>query len=334
MAPTVSVIICAYTELRWTQLCDCVESVRRQTLSAHEIILVIDHNERLLARARAQFGDARVIPNQQRQGLSGSRNTGIAAASGELVAFLDDDGVIIPRWLELLCACLEDPSVLGAGGAITPLWEGQQPGWFPEEFFWTVGCTYKGQPGERQAVRNLWGAICLRRAIFETVGGYSVGVGRVGVKPLGDEDTEFCIRAGMRWPQARWMYEPAAVMAHWVPENRARWKYFCSRCYHEGISKSVISRLVGRDRGLAEERHYTLFLLPRAVARGLIGPLRGDFSGPLRAGAIVIGLWLTVLGYVVGSFTASPVAPATAPGDNQIPSAPLAARHAQPDAFE
>ena len=48
----VSVIICAYTEARWTHLQYCVESVWRQTLPAKEIILVIDHNDALLARTR------------------------------------------------------------------------------------------------------------------------------------------------------------------------------------------------------------------------------------------------------------------------------------------
>ncbi|HEX5442081.1 MAG TPA: glycosyltransferase family A protein, partial [Ktedonobacterales bacterium] len=129
MPPTVSVVVCSYTEQRWTQLQNCIESARNQTLPAHEIILVIDHNEALLARARAIYPDLLVIPNLNQQSLSGARNIGIANATGEIIAFVDDDAIIAPDWLEQLCACLDDPTALGAGGTITPMWEGKQPRW-------------------------------------------------------------------------------------------------------------------------------------------------------------------------------------------------------------
>ena len=303
MAPTVSIIVCSYTEQRWVQLQNCIESARNQTLPAHEIILVIDHNDALLARAQATFTDLLVIPNLNQQSLSGARNIGIANATGEIIAFVDDDGVIAPDWLERLCECLADPTALGAGGTIAPMWEGKQPRWFPPEFFWVFGCTYEGQPKKRQAVRNLWGSMCVRRAVFEAVGDFHISLGRIGTKPLGDEETELCIRASMHWPESRWVLEPSAVMRHSVPASRARWKYFCSRCYYEGISKSAISRLVGRNRGLAAERGYVLQVLPRAVVGGLLAPLRGDLSGLQRAGSVVIGLLLTTVGYGVGALT-------------------------------
>ena len=50
-APTVSVIICAYTEVRWHDLIEAVASLRRQQFPPAEVIVVVDHNSRLLARA-------------------------------------------------------------------------------------------------------------------------------------------------------------------------------------------------------------------------------------------------------------------------------------------
>jgi glycosyltransferase involved in cell wall biosynthesis len=302
MVPTVSIIVCSYTEQRWNQLQNCIESARNQTLPAREIILVIDHNDTLLARAQTVFAGVLVLPNRSQQGLSGARNTGIASATGDIIAFVDDDGIIAPDWLERLCDCLEDPAVMGSGGTITPMWEGKPPRWFPPEFFWVIGCTYEGQPRKRQVVRNLWGSMCVRRTVFEAVGGFRSNLGRVGAKPLGDEETELCIRASLHWPKSRWIFEPMAVMHHSVPATRSRWNYFRSRCYHEGISKSAISRLVGRNHGLSAERGYVLRVLPGAVMRGLFAPLQGDLSGLQRAGAVVIGLLLTSLGYVVGTF--------------------------------
>jgi hypothetical protein len=53
--PTASVVICAYSEQRWDGLVGAMESARAQTFPATEVVLVIDHNGRLLRRARASF---------------------------------------------------------------------------------------------------------------------------------------------------------------------------------------------------------------------------------------------------------------------------------------
>src|SRR5690242_12415697 len=69
----VSVIICAYTEARWHDLVAAVESLHRQSRPPHEIIVVVDHNQLLLERARTELSDV-VVENSEPQGLSGARN--------------------------------------------------------------------------------------------------------------------------------------------------------------------------------------------------------------------------------------------------------------------
>ena len=49
--PAASVVIAAFADERWTQLCDAIESVREQTAPVLETVVVIDHNPTLLARA-------------------------------------------------------------------------------------------------------------------------------------------------------------------------------------------------------------------------------------------------------------------------------------------
>src|SRR5438067_543241 len=87
----ISVIICAYTEERWSDLVAAVESVQKQTLSPREIIVVIDHNPGLLKRAREHVSGVVTIENADARGLRGARNSGIAVAQGQIIAFLDDD---------------------------------------------------------------------------------------------------------------------------------------------------------------------------------------------------------------------------------------------------
>jgi glucosyl-dolichyl phosphate glucuronosyltransferase len=300
----ISVIICAYTEERWDDLVGAVESVRRQSLPPREIIVVVDHNPSLLERVRTEIPGVVAIENREARGLSGARNSGILAAAGGLLAFLDEDALAAPDWLERLSAGYADPQVLGVGGAIEPVWLSGRPGWFPEEFDWVVGCTYRGLPQSATPVRNLIGCnMSFRREVFEIAGEFRSGIGRVGTRPLGCEETELCIRVNQRWPQRRLLYEPQARVRHRVPASRARWDYFRSRCYAEGLSKATVARHVGSGDGLASERTYTFRVLPQGIARGLGDVLRWDTTGLARAGAIMVGLAFTLAGYLIGTIS-------------------------------
>src|SRR5512133_1387651 len=117
----ISVVICAFSERRWQDLAAALDSVRRQTRPAREIIVVIDHNEKLRADALSAWPDVSVLPNKHARGLSGARNTGASAARGDVVAFLDDDAQADERWLERLAAAYEDARVVAAGGTIEPV---------------------------------------------------------------------------------------------------------------------------------------------------------------------------------------------------------------------
>lgn len=295
-------VICAYTERRWEDLSAAVQSALEQTERPLEVIVVCDHNGELLARVRAEMPSVLALANEERRGLSGARNTGVRAASGEIVAFLDDDATAAPDWLERLLEPYQDDRVMGVGGAVEPLWPSARPSLFPAEFDWVVGCSYRGLPTRRSPVRNPIGAnMSLRREVFATVGGFLTDVGRVGTWPLGCEETELCIRVRRRIPRSVIVYEPRARVRHRVTDERLRWRYFGARCYSEGLSKAVVARHAGSHDGLASERSYATRTLPRGVARGLAdAALRGDGAGLGRAGAIVAGLGITTLGYAVG----------------------------------
>lgn len=297
-----SVIICTYADERLNELVAAVRSVQQQQVPPREIIVVVDHNPALLARVGELLADVKVVENRQRRGLSGARNSGIAQAQSAFIAFLDDDAVAAPDWLPTLYQHCQDEQVLGVGGGVVPWWETTRPAWFPEEFYWVVGCTYLGLPEKLAPVRNPFGgAMCVRKEIFETVGGFREEIGRLGKRPVGCEETELCIRAAQQWPKRGFWFEPRAKIYHRVTASRASWKYFCSRCYAEGFSKAYVSKLVGRSDGLSAERTYTMQTLPRGVLRGLRDAAGGHLYGLGRAMAILAGLALTTVGYAVGS---------------------------------
>ena len=299
--PAVSVVVCAYTERRWTLLAEAVASLRRQSAPPDEIVLVIDHNPQLEARARADFDDVRVVPNEHAQGLSGARNTGVLHSRGDIIAFLDDDAAARPGWLGALVEPFRQADVIGAGGIADPVWDGPAPRWLPPEFLWVVGASYVGLPQAPVPVRNPIGAnMAFRREAFELAGGFTDGIGRVGRTPLGCEETEFSIRLRAIVPDALIMHVPGARVDHHVAADRATWRYFISRCWAEGASKALVTAEVGGAAGLASERAYVARTLPRGLLAGLRAAGRGEWAGLARASAIVLGTAVTAAGFARG----------------------------------
>lgn len=130
--PTVSVIICAYTERRWRLLEKSIASVEVQTLAPAEIILCIDHNEDLLRKSEQHFLRDRlasaipvtVLANKYDGHLGSARNTAAECAYGDVLAFLDDDAAAEADWLERLIGPYGDQEVGAVGGAPLPMFEG------------------------------------------------------------------------------------------------------------------------------------------------------------------------------------------------------------------
>ena len=296
---SLSVVTCTYSASRTTQLLRLIEALRAQAVTADELIVVVDHNDALLASVRSSLPDVTVVANRHERGLSGGRNTGLDLARGDIVAFIDDDAVPAPGWLDGIAAGYDDPAIMGVGGPVEPAWDGEAPRWFPAEFGWVVGCGYVGLPSASASVRNLIGCnMSFRRAILEPGDTFRIELGRVGLAPVGCEETEFCIRLSRRRPGGVLRYDPQARVRHDVPKNRMTWSYFRSRCYFEGMSKARVARLVGADIALSSERAYVARTLTAGVKRNVFESLRGDAWGFARATAILTGLAATTLGYI------------------------------------
>ena len=273
---------------------------------------MIDHNDALLQRAREGFPEVRVEPNTRGRGASGARNTACDLARGEILAFLDDDAHATETWLEELVRPFDDPMIAGVGGKALPGWPQERPRWFPEEFDWVVGCSYRGLPTSPSVVRNLIGTnMSVRRDLMIGVGGFREGFGNVAGGAEGEptvprlstaEETEFCIRVQQEHPEVRWLYTPSAVVTHRIPPYRTTFRYFVSRCWIEGSGKAQLSALTGRTAALSSERAYAVEL-PKSVFREASAAIRQrDIARIGRAAAILVGLSVTGVGFVAGQF--------------------------------
>ena len=106
------------TDGRATALKNTLDSLSMLDYSSFEICVVYgptnDGTREFLAGYSGQIKSIACLERN----LSMSRNIGIAVASGEIVAFIDDDGLAEPEWLRQLAVAFDDPTVGGAGGIV------------------------------------------------------------------------------------------------------------------------------------------------------------------------------------------------------------------------
>lgn len=299
-APTLSAIICCYTCGRADLLSRAIAATRAQLHPGDELVVVVDHNDELLAMLTSQLGvddsAVRVSPSTQARGLSGARNTGTRMARGEVLVFIDDDAEPDSGSFDAIRTRFADDEIRALGGAITPNWILPQPTWFPEEFGWVVGCDYRGLPENGAQIRNPIGAaMAVRRDRLEVIGGFSTALGRHRDLPAGCEETLMGIALRQRFPHSRIVRDTGFRVRHAVSPDRNSFTYFSRRCYREGRSKATLARLTSADAALAAERGYATRTLPQGMWRSR--------HTPTRAVALLAGLLVTCTGFCVGMVT-------------------------------
>jgi glycosyltransferase involved in cell wall biosynthesis len=130
--PRVSVVVCAHNGAKtigW-----CLEGVRGLDYPDYEVIVVDDGSSDRTAEIAAECGYPPIsTPNR---GLSSARNTGLHAASGEIVAYLDCDARPDPHWLKYLAAAFLASDHAGIGGPNVPPPDG-----------WVAGCVANAPGG-------------------------------------------------------------------------------------------------------------------------------------------------------------------------------------------
>jgi glucosyl-dolichyl phosphate glucuronosyltransferase len=294
----VSVVIPCHSQRRWPQLIAAVESVLQQRPRPVEVVVVVDRNDELFERAKNRWPEVTVLANALQAGASGNRNTGIRHTRTPLVALLDDDACARPGWLDAMTAPLSDPTVIGTGSTIMPVWESSRPMWFPDELLWAVVSTSSTET-ECTAVRNVWSAsMALRRDVFEIAGGFRLGFGKQGNRSR-PEDTDLCLRMS-RVSAGRWMYVPAAVVDHMIPRDRMTVRSILTRCYHEGRGKIELARLTDDRSAFGIEREFMRKTVPYGLVSEFSQLVRGrGVVHSARAGMLLLGAGMAIVGAAV-----------------------------------
>ena len=197
--PRMSVVVCTYNGSRTIR--DCCEGLRRLAYPDYEVI-VVDDGSTDTAGAIARDYDVRLIRTPNR-GLACARNTGLAAATGEIVAYLDDDAYPDPHWLTYLAATFLSTSHAGVGGPnIAPLGDGP-----------IAECVARAPGGpvhvlvsDREAEHIPGCNMAFRKSCLEAIGGFDPQFRTAG------DDVDVCWRLQERgWTLG---FHPAAMVWH------------------------------------------------------------------------------------------------------------------------
>ncbi len=129
---SISVVICTRNRFRYLKV--CLTSLLEQSYPPKEIIIIDDGSRKdfdtykFFKKRKFNFKDKQtkshnsidliIIKNKDNSGVVASRNTGIKAASGDIVAFLDDDGFAHKNWLKNLIKNYKNKKILGVGGPV------------------------------------------------------------------------------------------------------------------------------------------------------------------------------------------------------------------------
>jgi glycosyltransferase involved in cell wall biosynthesis len=206
---------------------------------------------------RAAFPVRQVL--ESRPGANYARNAALAAAEGDIFAFVDDDIRPDETWLATALATLEREHADLVGGRILPEWESAPPPWLlgNDELYDYLGLMATDEHRRLTlpfADRpKIWGgSMILRRSAVDRVGPFNVRVGRTAARLFSGDESDLIRRvleAGLLV-----VYDPAIVVHHYVPRDRMRRTYFWRWIY--GYAE-------GKVNSLPRPSGRPLFGLPR-----------------------------------------------------------------------
>ena len=297
----ISVIVSTYSKEKKDQVLECISSLKKQSFLPKEILLILDRDPELVEFFKDVVPADVEIVTSVGHGLSYARNAGVKHAKSEIVAFIDDDAVADKDWLRNMSRNYSDSSVVGVGGLVAPSWDdGKTFWWFPEELNWVIGCSYKGQSNRREAIRNPIGCnMSFRQSIFENVGYFRHDVGRFGKVLLDGEEPEFSIRVHQKFPEAKILNDPSAVVHHRVSPKRMSLKYVLKRAFYQGFSKALIYDSFGKESEILDLEHrYLNYLLTSSVKPRISRFYR--LKNLVQLAVLFIASMLVFVGFAVG----------------------------------
>jgi cellulose synthase/poly-beta-1,6-N-acetylglucosamine synthase-like glycosyltransferase len=231
-------------------------------------------------------------------------------ARGKIIAFLDDDVVARPEWAaEVVRTLDEDSSVVGVAGAVIPMWAHPSMSWFPEEFYWVIGCT--GFLGWKRTTETGHAATvnaAYTREALKCAGLFNPSLGLVRAewgkhtarwREVGGEDGELSMRV-RRITGRRIVFAPSALVLHRVMPERLRPMAIAQRSWAVGRERKMFRMLFSREERtvLFDESILLRRILFDLSPRILRGFLTSPSNSWRQLGVVIVSLVFAGFGYM------------------------------------
>jgi O-antigen biosynthesis protein len=199
--PKVSVIVCSYNGAK--TLDRCLASLAKLDYPDYEVVLVDDGSTDETREIAARHPWVVAI-HQENKGLSNARNTGAAAATGEVLAYTDSDCMADPEWLYFLVGTLLSGDYAGVGG----------PNISPPAENWIQACVAAAPGGPSHVLltdvvaEHIPGCnMAFHKWAFDKIGGFDTDYRKAG------DDVDFCWRLQQEGQLIA--FSPAAIVWHY-----------------------------------------------------------------------------------------------------------------------
>lgn len=263
----VSVVICTLN--RSHLLRKCLESLVNQNVvgKLYEMIIVdngsSDDTGAVVKEVTNQHEHFHYVL-EERLGLSHARNRGWKEASGQYVAYIDDDAVACPDWIsEIIDFIRRHPDVGIFGGPYDAFFISSRPAWFPPEY----GVLYLGEQERCINKGSEWIAgsnMVIKKELFYQYGGFDEKLGMIGSKAVYGEEVNLFLFMYDKGIQI--FYVPSIRVAHLVAEYKMSLKWLLLSGYSVGrryeltfdVNKSFIFHIVSIVKEIGGAIHLML----------------------------------------------------------------------------
>jgi glycosyltransferase involved in cell wall biosynthesis len=221
-------------------------------------------------------------------GKSFAVNAALQRARGDLLALTDDDVLPAEDWLEHIAGAFADPAVDFVAGRILPRWEIAPPAWLSPALHGVLAIPDNGLErltidAGRPQVMTVGANMAVRTGVMQRIGGLRTDLGKLEGTLRTGEDHEFFLR--MLHAGCRGVYEPAALVQHWVAQDRLQRSYFRRWLYQNGRDVARLeSAYASRVRRLMGVPRYLWRQAAGDMARGARAALRGDTRDRVATG--------------------------------------------------